>query len=105
MQTIAGRIMVLGLLFALAACAATGSSQASSGVQYGIQDDTWLEFGPGSLDQRLTTFKRLGVPLVRFTLRWNRSPCGGRRIHPRRPIAPTTGIGRTAFCAAFAAPG
>jgi hypothetical protein len=71
MQTVAGRIMLLGLLFVLAACAATSSSQASSGVQFGIQDDTWLEFGPGSFDQRLATFKRLGVPLVRFTLRWN----------------------------------
>ena len=26
---------------------------------------------PGTLDRRLTTLKRLGVPLVRFTLRWN----------------------------------
>ena len=62
---------LLALLCALAACAATSSAHASPGVQYGIQDDTWLEFGPGKLDQRLATFKRLGVPLVRFTLRWN----------------------------------
>ena len=71
MQTIVSRILLLGLLLAVAACAATSSSHASSSVQYGIQDDTWLEFGPGTLDQRTTTFKRLGVPLVRFTLRWN----------------------------------
>jgi len=71
MQTLAGRILLLGLLFALVACAATTSAHASPRVQYGIQDDTWLEFGPGTIDQRLTTFKRLGVPLVRFTLRWN----------------------------------
>jgi hypothetical protein len=71
MQTPAGRITFLALVFALAACAATSSAPASPSVQYGIQDDTWLEFGPGKLDQRLTTFKRLGVPLVRFTLRWN----------------------------------
>ena len=71
MQTIAGRIMLLGALFVLALCAATSSAQASSGIQYGIQDDTWLEFGPGKFDQRVETFKRLGVPLVRFTLRWN----------------------------------
>ena len=83
MQTIAGRITLLGLLFALAACAATSSAPASSGVQYGIQDDAWLEFGPGRLDQRLATFKRLGVPLVRFTLRWN-------EIALRRPKEPTS---------------
>ena len=71
MQTMAGRIMLLGALFVLALCAAASSTQASSGIQYGIQDDTWLEFGPGKFDQRLETFKRLGVPLVRFTLRWN----------------------------------
>ena len=71
MQTVAGRIMLLGALFVLALCAAASSAQASSGIQYGIQDDTWLEFGPGKIDQRLETFKRLGIPLVRFTLRWN----------------------------------
>ena len=106
MQTIAGRIMLLGLLFALAACAATSSSHASSGVQYGIQDDTWLEFGPGKLDQRMATFKRLGVPLVRFTLRWN-------EIALRRPKDANSpsrsrlrlASARTGFCAASAATG
>ena len=74
------------------------------GVQYGIQDDAWLEFGPGKLDQRLATFKRLGVPLVRFTLHWN-------EIALRRPAdpdlaarsAPTTGVVPTGSCAACAA--
>ena len=94
------------LLCALAAaCVAAGSAQASSRVQYGIQDDTWLEFGPGSLDQRLATFKRLGVPLVRFTLRWNEVALRRPKQPPRRPIAPTTGTGRTGSCAAFAATG
>ena len=65
------------------ACVAASSVQASSGVRYGIQDDAWLESGPGTLDQRLATFKRLGVPLVRFTLRWN-------EIARRRPADPTS---------------
>ena len=85
MQTLAGRILLLGLLCALAACAATSSAHASRGVQYGIQDDTWLEFGPGKLDQRMATFRRLGVPLVRFTLRWNEIAL--RR--PKNAAAPT----------------
>src|SRR5918994_4234611 len=67
------------LLFAVAAGVASSSGRASTGIQYGIQDDAWLEFGPGTLDQRLRTFKRLGVPLVRFTLRWN-------QIASRRPV-------------------
>ena len=71
------------LLLAVAAGVAASPVQASKEIRYGIQDDAWLESGPGSLDQRLATFKRLGVPLVRFTLRWN-------DIARRRPANPTS---------------
>ena len=84
MQTLAGRILLLGLLCALAACAAASSVQASNGIKYGIQDDAWLEFGPGKLDQRIATFRRLGVPLVRFTLHWNEIAMRRPGIQPRR---------------------
>jgi hypothetical protein len=83
MRTIGGRASLFVLLVAVAACLAAGSSQASRDVRYGIQDDAWLEAGPGTLEQRLATFKRLGVPLVRFTLRWN-------EVAPRRPANPTS---------------
>ena len=74
-----GRAALLVLLVALAAGIAASPGAASSRIQYGIQDDAWLEFGPGgTLDQRLRTLKRLGVPLVRFSLRWNQAA-------PRRP--------------------
>jgi hypothetical protein len=76
-------MMLLAVLLAVAACVRPGAVHASAGVRYGIQDDAWLEFGPGTLDQRLATFKRLGVPLVRFTLRWN-------EVAPRRPANPTS---------------
>jgi hypothetical protein len=59
------------LLLAAAACIAASPAAASSSVRYGIEDDAWLEFGPGTLAQRLATFQRLGVPLVRFTVHWN----------------------------------
>ena len=72
------------LLVVLAACVAASSVQASPGVRYGIQDDTWLEFGPGTLNKRLATFKRLGVPIVRFTLRWNEIA----RSRPKNPTSP-----------------
>ena len=94
MQTMAGRIMLLG-----AAVRARGLRRRElSGSVLGrpVRDPGrhWLEFGPGKLVQRLATFKWLGVPLVRFTLRWN-------EIARRRPkcegsptgIARTTGIG------------
>ncbi len=75
--------MLFVALLAVMAGVAARPVQASNGVRYGIQDDAWLEFGPGTLDQRLATFKRLGVPLVRFTLRWN-------EVAVRRPANPTS---------------
>ena len=104
MRTTAGRMTLFVLLVALAACVAASSAHASSRVQFGIQDDAWLEWGPGTLNQRLTTLERLGVPIVRFTLRWN-------QVAPRRPkdrdlaarsrvrLAPV----RSRSCAGFAA--
>ncbi len=83
MRRTGGRVMSFVVLCAVAACVATSSAQASKGVRYGIQDDAWLEFGPGKLNQRLATFKRLGVPLVRFTLHWN-------EIALRRPKDPNS---------------
>jgi hypothetical protein len=83
MKTTTGRMTLLALLFVAAACVAASSVQASTSVRYGIQDDAWLEFGPGTLNHRLATFKRLGVPLVRFTLHWN-------EIAKRRPKHPTS---------------
>ena len=81
-QIAAGPTLVV-LLCTVAALVGASSAQASGGVRYGIQDDAWLEFGPGTLDQRLRTFKRLGVPLVRFTLRWD-------AIARRRPADATS---------------
>jgi hypothetical protein len=78
-----GRAGVVVLLLAVAGGLAASSARASRGIQYGIQDDAWLEFGSGTLNQRLATFKRLGVPLVRFTLHWN-------QVAPRRPARPTS---------------
>ena len=73
--------MLFVVLFAVVACVAASPVRASKSVRYGIQDDAWLEFGPGKLNQRLATFKRLGVPFVRFTLHWN-------EIATRRPKKP-----------------
>jgi hypothetical protein len=77
MSTTASRVLLFALI-AVVACVGAGSARASRNIQYGIQDDAWLQFGPGTLAQRLATFKRLGVPLVRYTLHWN-------QIAARRP--------------------
>ena len=83
MRTTRSKVTVLVVLAAVAACVAASPVQASNKVRYGIQDDAWLEFGPGKLNERLATFKRLGVPLVRFTLHWN-------EIAVRRPKDPNS---------------
>ena len=76
-----GRVVLFVVLLCVAAGFAAPAGRASKNIRYGIQDDAWLEFGPGKLNQRLATFKRLGVPFVRFTLHWN-------EIATRRPKHP-----------------
>jgi hypothetical protein len=66
------RRLLFGLVLAASALAATtGSADASSRVQFGIQDDAWLEFGPGRLADRVAEIDRLGLDIVRVTLRWD----------------------------------
>jgi hypothetical protein len=44
---------------------------ASSRIQYGIQDDAWLLYGPESPASRIQILQQLGVDTVRMTLRWD----------------------------------
>lgn len=60
----------------LAACllgglAHTRDAEGASGIRYGIQDDAWLEFGPGTLKSRVGELNRLGFDVVRVTLNWS----------------------------------
>ncbi len=55
------------------------SAESAPGVRFGIQDDAWLEFGPGTLAQRAKQVDRLGLDVVRVTLFWHRTePAPGR---------------------------
>src|SRR5205814_431140 len=60
---------LLAVLFAVTACIAAGSVRASHSIQYGIQDDAWLEFGPGPINPPLAASRR--YPWVRYWLIWN----------------------------------
>jgi hypothetical protein len=62
-----------GLLAATAAALALfpAGAGASPYVRYGIQDDAWLRFGPGTLEQRLDRLESLGVDLVRLNVMWS----------------------------------
>jgi hypothetical protein len=65
-------LRVAALAAALLAAAVTAApADASKQVRFGIQDDAWLVSGPGALDDRLDELERLGVDLVRYTLRWD----------------------------------
>jgi hypothetical protein len=76
------RLAVALLVSALGLMLIPPPAGASRYVRYGIQDDAWVEFGPGKLEDRLDRLDRLGVELVRFTLRWDRiaarKPANGR---------------------------
>ncbi|HXF98748.1 MAG TPA: hypothetical protein VNJ46_09085 [Gaiellaceae bacterium] len=65
--------LLAAALLALAALPATaGTAAASPQVLFGIQDDAWLEHGPGTLSSRVARLDRLGVDVVRVTLHWHR---------------------------------
>ena len=58
--------------------AAALPASASSYAQFGVQDDAWLMYGAGSLDQRVATLHQLGVKIVRLSVRWD-------QVAPTRP--------------------
>jgi hypothetical protein len=47
------------------------SAHAAPTVRYGIQDDAWLRYGPGTLTSRVARLKSMGVSLVRINVIWN----------------------------------
>lgn len=61
-------VLVSGLFAALVLA---NSAHAAPGALYGVQDDAWLAHGPGTLESRLDELDRLGVDVVRFTVRWD----------------------------------
>jgi hypothetical protein len=48
-----------------------GGASASTHIQYGVQDDAWLLYGPEAPAKRIQILQRLGVDVVRLTLRWD----------------------------------
>ena len=63
------------------ACIVAPTASAAPGILFGVKDDAWLLYGPGTLNSRLAELDRRGVDIVRFTLRWNdvasREPADG----------------------------
>jgi hypothetical protein len=67
------------LSFLLATLAVPAAAAASSNIQYGVQDDAWLQYGPGTLQDRLDQLDSLGVDIVRVTVNW-------RQTEPKRGV-------------------
>jgi hypothetical protein len=67
----AGAALAAALVLLGAAFAGAAPARASSGAQFGIQDDAWLMYGPGTLAERVATLRGLGVGIVRVTVRWD----------------------------------
>ena len=81
-----GPARVVAAACALAACLSVlaPSAQAAPSVRFGIQDDAWLEFGPGRLTDRVRKLDALGLDVVRITLHWHRTELVPGRFDWRR---------------------
>ena len=58
------------LLAVIAAFLLPAATAASPSVRDGVQDDAWLQYGPGTFDGRLEQLQSLGVDVVRVTIDW-----------------------------------
>jgi hypothetical protein len=70
---------VLSLTLLALALALPAQALASPAIRYGVQDDAWIRYGPGTLDQRLDRLSSLGVDVVRINMAWN-------RVEPHRGV-------------------
>ena len=70
------RTIVLFAVIAAALCSCS-LAEASPFIRYGIQDDAWLSYGPGTVSDRLDRLDALGVDVVRVTIDW-------REVEPAR---------------------
>ena len=82
----------------MAAIAAT-SAFAGASVSYGLQDDAWIQFGPGTVEERIATLQQLGIRVVRLTVRWDQVEpdegtirLGAIRRRPRAAPGPRASI-------------
>jgi hypothetical protein len=79
------RLVVVVVLFAALLSLSATPAGATSGVEFGIQDDAWLEFGPGKLSDRVAQLDRLGLDAVRVTLRWDQVETAPGQFRWSRP--------------------
>lgn len=76
-SAVIARAALAALAASVAIFAHVPTADASSRAVYGVQDDAWLVHGPGTLESRLDVLDRMGVDVVRYTVRWY--VIGGKR--------------------------
>jgi hypothetical protein len=81
------RLGVITTICGVAALLAATFAHASATARFGVQDDAWLIYGSGTLEQRLTTLDDIGTTTVRFTLRWDQV-AHTRPAYPLDPADP-----------------
>jgi hypothetical protein len=81
------KFILIGLLALVPALVAPAVAGASSTIRYGVQDDAWLASGPGTVSDRVDRLQRLGVQIVRYTIRWDQVA----RRAPTSPGSPADG--------------
>jgi hypothetical protein len=67
-----GRFVVILCGALVAASLLAVPAPASSRLQVGVADDAWLEFGPGTLEERAVRLRELGVQVARVAFDWRR---------------------------------
>ncbi|MCZ7587991.1 MAG: hypothetical protein M5U27_03855 [Gaiella sp.] len=66
-----GRVLALTGAVLVSALALSSAALAAPGLRVGVTDDAWLEFGPGTLAERIGALEQMGVEVVRVTLDWH----------------------------------
>ena len=64
------RVFAIVVFLACALALSASRADAASDIRFGIQDDAWLENGPGRLSDRVATLRRIGLDVVRVTVNW-----------------------------------
>jgi len=65
------RLSVVGILVAALAAVASSTAAAAPKIAYGLQDDAWIQYGPGTVEERVATLQKLGVRVMRVTVHWD----------------------------------
>ena len=65
------RRLVVTMIAAIVAAAAASAAATAPKLAYGLQDDAWIQYGPGTIESRIETLRTLGIRVVRVTVRWD----------------------------------